>query len=409
MTEYIESFLPQWHNRTLSKVTFSRFEDDVFTKAATYLSDYFPFGGVGFLCSDAEWAGLPGNTVNGNLVHPKPTMPPIPADVAASDNSAADLRRYEFERSEKKRLDAVRKDITNFCRQVQQFLLNPDVGGESHSVAVGDLDIFARMGELPDAPYGRLKAHLGTPDLSTFEFWSLVYTTRADNIAVTEWMRQDAYANTLLTAHNRQLSENQRLAAFKLCYEHSIPVMKCLERYRIANPVLANQNLANALAYIRTQEPIILDEMKKADLGYGPLAAIAESSQAEEVPDRGEQPFAAAAGQMYTQMQLDQAIAEALSQHTPVRELRQPREQKYCWLHGYQWSHTGEQCRSIEAGAKLRSFRDTRPQLRDNTIVFSHQGCRHSPKCITVKEAQEATGPTSRTHAAGNAMRSTDR
>lgn len=407
MTSFKEN-LAQWRNRSLTTATWAQFEKDVYTSLSAYLTSIFPFGALGLVCTDDEWAALPNVTVNGALVHPKPILPDIPAQPAPSNGGAADDRRYDQERREAARLTLLRNEIEEVWRSMKQFLLDPDVGGDAHSTAVGDGALIDQINEGPEGPYGRLKAYLGTPNYSTFQLWRSLYSTPAGSMPVTEWMRQDTYANNLLAAHQQELSANQRLDAFRQCYSKSVPVMKCWDRYCVANPLVAGRNLAGALAYIRAQEPIILEEMKATDLGFGALA-VADLSAQDAALEEPSLSMAAAAGQMYTQIQLDRAIAEALSRHTPERERRQPREPKYCWLHGYQWSHTGDQCKSIEAGAKVRVFRDTRPQLRDNTIVFSHQGCRHSPKCITVQDAQEATGPTSLTHAAGNAMRPTER
>ena len=407
MTDF-NATMEHWLTRILTSATWSKFEKEMCTALVTYLSNIFQYGALGLICSDAEWAALPGITANG-VVAPKPSVPPIPPQPAPSDGTAADDRRYDRERKETTRLEVVREDIVAICRSVKHLLLNPDLGDDCHSVAMGDGDMYAQINEGPDAPYARLKTHLGTPDRDTFRIWSAVYSTPADNIAVSEWMRQDIYANTLLTIHRQQLSENQRLAAFRLCYEKSPPVVKAWEDYCVLTPLLADQNLTDALAYIKRQEPNIRGRMLPADIGFPPLAAVAEDSRkpAENAPALG----AAVAPQMYTQAQLDKAVEQARGRSQPAHEGRPPRRDNhrelYCWLHGFQRSHTGHDCTGIITGRPIRAFRrDSRAPTNDTTTVFDHSNCGHQPKCISVAEAQAATGPSSRHHAPGNAIRS---
>lgn len=405
MTEFNET-MALWLTRNLSSATWSQFEKELFTALVSYLSNAFVYGALGFICSDAEWAALPGITANGAM-EPKPIVPQIPVQPAASDGSAADDRRFDRERRETTRLETLREEIISIRRSVKQFLLHRDLGGEFHSVAVGDGDMFAQINEGPDAPFARLKTHLGTPDKPTFRVWKAIYSTPAENMPVSEWMRQDVSANTLLTAHRQQLSENQRLEAFLDSYKNSPPVLKAWDEYCVLNPLLANQNLTDALAYIKLQEPNILGRLKPADIGFSPLAGAASGAPTASAPE----PIAAAVVPMYTQAQMDRAVEEARTQQRPVSS-RPPKDFRasYCWLHGYQRSHNGHECRQIAAGQPIRwAKRDTRPPVQDNTMVFDHSNCGHTPRCISVEDAQAATEPSSRHHAAGNAIRKGER
>ena len=114
MTEFNETWA-LWLTRRLSSATWSQFEKELFTALVAYLSNTFIYGALGFICSDAEWAALPGITVNGAM-EPKPTVPQIPVQPAASDGSAADDRRFDRERRETTRLETLREDIISIRR-----------------------------------------------------------------------------------------------------------------------------------------------------------------------------------------------------------------------------------------------------------------------------------------------------
>lgn len=387
----------QWLTRKLDSSTWSQFEQELFTVVVTYLSNNFEYGALGFLLSDEDWAALPGITVNG-VVAVKPTVPPIPVQPAPSDGSAQDDRRYDRERKDTTRLEGIRAEVTSICRCMKQLLLNPDLGGAAHSVAVGSGDQFTKINEGPSAPFARLKEHLGTPDQDTFNIWSAVYRTPAEHLPVSEWMRQDDHANTLLTPHGHQLSDIQRMTAFQRCYKLSPKVMKCWDDYCTSTPALKDRTLVDAFAYIRGQEPNIQQVMKPSDIGFSaPPSAVTGGVN--------DSPLAVVATeQTYTQAQMDQAVADALARVNPGKSTR------YCWLHGYQLSHSGRECKGIVAGKSLRApNRDSRPPCGDATMVFSHPNCGHSPRCISVEDARRATGPQVRNKADGNAIKSGDR
>jgi hypothetical protein len=231
-----------------------------------------------------------------------------------------------------------------------------------------------------------------------------VYTESAFNKDVSQWMREDELANTLLTRYGEQRSAAQRLSAFRECYKSSPAVMTCWADYCKTTPVLAQQNLTDALAYVLLQEPNIREAMTKAHIGMrSPLAAVALQNHWDS-PDAGAATAqevgaianAAAAPGLYTQAQLEQAVAEAVAQAMTAKN------EKYCWLHGYQATHAGPDCTVIKDGAHIRAKRDSRAGLA-TTMVFGRSGG------ITSEQAKAATKPSALSRHPGNAIRPGDR
>ena len=105
---------------------------------------------------------------------------------------------------------------------------------------------------------------------------------------------------TRLSAHGEQLSDVQRLTAFRTCYKNVPAVMTCWADYCKATPVLAQQNFLNAVTYVEAQEPNIRATLTRTQVGYptSPLAAVTAPALTLDAPLAG-------ATLRYTQAQLD--------------------------------------------------------------------------------------------------------
>jgi hypothetical protein len=392
-----------WRLQNLTSANWSEFEQDVLTAAHARLLNYYEYGAMAFILSPAQWAALPGNTVNG-VVREQPEVPPIPDQPAPSNGQAADDRRYDQEQKAWIRNMDVRAEVIIVVNSFKTSLLDRDIVGIHYDVALGSGDMIAKISDTPQRIFARLKEHLGTPDAGTFKTWKRVYEEPATDKEIRQWIREDEHANTLLSPFHQQLSPAQRLTALVYGYRHSAPVMTCWRDYCKANPGLAHQTLPGALAYILLQEPNIRAEMSKADIGVpSHLAAAAwdrdrDTGAAAVSKDVDGGAYAAAAPASYSQAQLEKAVAEAVARE---RSSRGQQAGQYCWLHGYNRSHIGLKCKGIARGKHIRALRDSRASLPD-TMVFDRSGC------ITSERAQEAAGPLTVERHPGNAIKPGD-
>jgi hypothetical protein len=392
MTDSSGMIIPEkWFKMILGKGNFDEFQITLLSWAFDKLKNDYTLGALFLLMSDIDWGLMPENIdAQGNVIA-QPRVPALPDEPAASDGSAADDRRYDREIKTRERIRAVRGEIFEVTRTLKVLLTNPSVVGVFHAIALGAGDDMAKLNDTPKNIFGRLKEHLGTPDADTFHMWRAVYRTPAHHLPVSEWIQQDVLANTQLTKYDEQLSARQRMNAFRECYRLSPAVMTCWSDYCKATPVLQDQNLADILTYVTLQEPNIKASLSKTDLGLHAAArpSIAATGAAAVEEDTVEQSYAAAAAPathasapVYSQAQMDRAIAEAVSNMRAA-----PADQQYCWLHGYQGTHTGLGCHFIKKGLPMRAKRgDPRVELPP-TMVFDRPGC------IMVEQAQEAAGP----------------
>lgn len=403
MSDY---YLPaEWYTGILERENFHLFKTALFTKASEELTNDINFGALGFLIADDEWAALPGITMADGTITAAPTIPAIPVAPAPSDGTAGDDRRFMIEQKEFLRLRDVRKEIILVCTKLKDILRNSDVVGRHRAVVEGSGDLIQRMNDSAKIMFGRLQDHLETPDDSTFALWKTIYCTSGVHMDVSEWERQELLAHTQLAKYGQELSRAQRLDAFRTCYRNSPPVKACLDDYGKTTPVLARQTFANAMAFVKAQEPNIKAALTREAVGFpSPLAATVLEAHMNggALVDADEPVAAAAAPRMYTQDQLDQAVADAKAQFAPKKQLL------YCWLHGYQNSHCGSDCHGIAIEKSLRAWRDSRPDV-DGDMTFSHPGCRHSPRCISVDQAKKATGPRSFPKQPGNKFKPGDK
>jgi hypothetical protein len=391
MTEASNKILPEkWYNTILGKENFDEFQITLLSWAFDKLKNDYDLGALFLLLSDLDWGRMPENIdAQGNVI-PQPRVPRLPAEPVLSDGSAGDDRRYDREIKMRERTRAVRQDIFEVTRTIKVLLTNPSVVGKFHTIALGAGDDMAKLNDSPKNIFGRLKEHLGTPDAETFHKWRAVYRTPAHHLPVSEWIQQDVLANTQLTKHEEQLSARQRMFAFRECYSLSPAVMTCWSDYCKATPVLQDQNLADILTYVTMQEPNIKASLTKTDLGLHAAARPSSTATGAAAVEEAavEQAYAAAAPAMqagaplYSQAQMDRAIAEAVGSGRVA-----PADQQYCWLHGYQGTHTGLQCHFIKKGLPLRARRGDSRVALPLTMVFDRPGC------IMVEQAQEAAGP----------------
>jgi hypothetical protein len=405
MTDSSGMIIPEkWFKMILGKDNFDEFQITLLSWAFDKLKNDYDLGALFLLLSDIDWARMAENIdAQGNVI-PQPRVPALPDEPAASDGSAADDRRYDREVKTRERIRAVRREIFEVTRTLKVLLTNPSVVGVFHTIALGAGDDMAKLNDTPKNIFGRLKEHLGTPDADTFHMWRAVYRTPAHHLPVSEWIQQDVLANTQLTKHGEQLSERQRMSAFRECYKLSPAVMICWADYCKATPVLADQNLADFLTYVTLQEPNIKASMTKTDIGLHAAARTSSAATGAAAVEEAtvEQSYAAAAAPathatapLYSQAQMDRAIAEAVSNMRAA-----PADQKYCWLHGYQDTHIGLGCHFIKKGLPLRAKRgDPRVELPP-TMVFDRPGC------IMVEQAQEAAGPYTHPKWPGNTSKS---
>jgi hypothetical protein len=398
MTEQTNIIPAHWFGQILSTANWSVFEQDLLIWAHEQVNGEYDYGAMGLLLSDADWRALPNNVNANGVVVPAPIVQGVPQEPAPSDGSAADDRRHERELKASLRAKEARKELVNVRRKLKEVLLNKAVVGSYHSVALGAGDMLATINDTPKNIFARLKAHLGTPDAKTFHTWSEVYRTPAHHLDVSEWMRQDEFAHTQLSKYGRELSQTQRLSKFLECYKLSPAVMTCWTDYCKHEPTLALQTFPDALAYVLVQEPNIRASMTKADIGFPPpLAAVAQKQHwsldlgAAAATEDG-RAFAAAAPTSYTQDQLNQAVTAAVA-HAMAAVA-----DKYCWLHGYQVSHSGSGCRGIEDGKHIRAKRDSRSPLAA-TMTFGRQGG------ITRQQAKDAAEPLAIPRYPGNALK----
>jgi hypothetical protein len=396
MTDYTGFIIPaHWYGKILNSANWAGFEQDLLIWANEQLSGEYEFGGIGLLLSDVDFQALPNHGV-------APIVGAIPPEPQASDGSAADDRRYERETKAHIRAKDARKDLIEVRRKLKELLLNKAVVGSNYSTALGSGDMLQTINDTPKDIFARLKAHLGTPNSTTFQIWSEVYNTPAQHLDVSEWMRQDEFAHSQLAKYGREFSHSQRLDAFIKCYKLSPAVMTCWSDYCKGTPTLALQTFPAALAYVLLQEPNIRESMTKTDLGLpSSLAAAAhgqhlslEAGAAAAKTDGGA--YAAAAPTSYNQEQLERAVAEAVA--TAMLAVAD----KYCWLHGYQRSHDGSLCKGIENGKHIRALRDSRAPLAP-TMVFGRQGI------ISWQQAKAAVGPLTTPRFPGNALKPGDK
>jgi hypothetical protein len=392
MTDAIGIIPAPWYFQILTKANWAQFEQNILKAAHERLLNEFEYGFIGFIQAPADWAAMPGNVDGNGVVARQPVVPAIPADPAPPDGTAGDDRRYDREMAAVLRTRATREKIIAVRLKFKELLLNPAVVGKHHAVATGAGDTLAQINDTPKEIFARLKTHLGTPDADTFLEWSKVYRTPAQHVDVSEWMRQDTKAHTQLSQHGQQLSEAQRLAAFRQCYKLSPAVNTCWTDYCKATPVLAAQNFTDFLAYVLLQEPNIREALTKTDIGIpSSFAAITKEKETCPGEEKAEANVATTPA-AYSQDQLDRAVREA------VAIALKPYKDKYCWLHGFQRSHTGLECRSIVAGGHIRAKRDSRAPLAA-TMVFDRAGG------ITAEQAQEAVDPLTWPRYPGNALK----
>ena len=126
MTESTTLIPAKWFHQILTTATWPELEQDLLSAAHELLTNMFLYGAMGFLLSDADWAALPGVTVNG-VTAAKPAVPPTPDRPADSDGTAGDDRRYDREHKIYLRLLAEKEDIVGVRKRIKDTLLNKEV------------------------------------------------------------------------------------------------------------------------------------------------------------------------------------------------------------------------------------------------------------------------------------------
>ena len=370
---------------------------DIFDEAMILAADTIMPGrnrGVALVMSPAEWNALPENDLGNGNFRPQPFRPPdipdrpVPLGVFAP---AGDVRAYDLLCSV--RADAILDDanMTAAITALKEIYKNPAIVGERNAkIAIGNGDMMARRLDTPAAMRARLLAYLGTPDQSTFAEWGKLYNTPSTDMDVSEWILLEAIAHLKLTEHRRALNDTQRVDAFIKCYEASPGVSTCVRAYNVAVPALADQTFDDLVAYVTAQEPNIRKTLTRAAVGYSAqtFASAAEPPKAH----------AATTQTMYSQAQLDAAIAAALAKHDRKRSSSNSTSApKYCWLHGHTSTHQSADCFGCRDG-KTMAIR----YPGDETRCFSHSQCQHVPPCINAADARRATKPDSFPETPGN-------
>jgi hypothetical protein len=374
-----------------------RVERKLLACAYPLLNNEDPLGAIPLLVSAADWALMPGVTDGNGNVRLQLEIPPMPAVPQPTDGTAAGDRRYDQELKAMLRAKELRMEIIRVSEKFKKTLLNPDLVGKHYNIALGSGDQMTQLTDTPRNIFNRLKIHLGTPDSRTYYIWMEVYRVIVADSDVSKWVLKEQISHGLLTKYGQQLSDAQRLIAFRNCFKLCPAVMLCWVDYCKTTPIQADQNLVDALAYIKIQEPNIKEAMTKKDIGlHTSLANFVYSETGDAAPEKTETAVANAAAASpisYSQEQFDQGVAQAVAMAMATVS----QANKYCWMHGYQPSHYGIKCNAIEDGKHIRAKRDSRAPLAA-TMVFGRAGG------ITVLQAQVATGPMDLPRHPGNAL-----
>jgi hypothetical protein len=93
---------------------------------------------------------------------------------------------------------------------------------------------------------------------------------------------------------------------------------------------------------------------------------------------------------MYTQEQLDAAVAAAVAHAGIPPAAANKNALMYCWSHGYNPSHASADCLCCKPGPLMKIRYDT-----STTCSSSHSDFDHAPPCISAANAKKATKPES--------------
>jgi hypothetical protein len=275
--------------------------------------------------------------------------------------------------------------------------------------------------------YARAYEKLGRLDDEAFKQVIKIYQ-RGWQTTISGFYLAEAHASVTLEDNDMQYTDAQKFMAFPSVFKNRPEVMRYLRLFEDANPDDAQRTWARLKTYMMAQDKNITRGMTRADLYPRAQAASEEghpvSDQEEEHQDIREQPSQAMSApgkpaHVFTQAEIEaitvNAVKAAMSQYAKSASSAPPQysdaasRMVYCWLHGW-CRHT--KCRHIKEGKPCTlKYNDSRTRVRkhgsttdtyDPTRVFGHSRCNHQPRCISVEDAESATGPDSSPDMPGN-------
>lgn len=316
--------MANWHN----------FYQDVLDAYSNKGRAFYDHGLIHLICSDAEWAALPGNEpvadANGDLQPVlRPGLPIRPAPLA--NNAAAPavaLYNREVERyvslmdciSDLKQifLSSIGKDLT-------RLVAEPIHGTRN-------LTVFLML--------NILRPIYGTPTATTISLW---LNELSQPMAATDY-----FSNLLSThrgIHDNLARAGQPLSEYEMIQKLAQAVStypghtECIKNYKIANPALANQTFANLGAYVVLQAP----NLTTGNLGYSAAAVTLEqvammiSAESKKAYAQGLQDGSASRSHVQIPHRKDGNHNRSM-----VGTAR-----RYCYLHGY-GTHSGPECHEMK-------------------------------------------------------------
>lgn len=296
---------------------------------------FYDNGLIHLVCTDEEWNALPGNEpildANGDLQPiPRPGLPLRP--VALANNAAAPIVAL-FNRESDRFVSLM--DSISILKQIFLLSIGKDLArivadpihGTRNLTVLEILNTLRPIYGTPTAiTIGKWIHDLSIPISSTDTFSTLLSTHRSihDNLARAA----------------QPLSEYEMISRISQAVSNHTGYTECIKNYKIANPVLANQTLANLGAYVVLQSP----NLTTGSIGYS-AAAITLEQVTALIAEESKKSYAL--GVQDGTLSRNRAVAAVprnVSRRLPGAS------RPYCFLHGYV-SHSGPACDQMKLDA----------------------------------------------------------
>ena len=310
---------------------------------------YSRHGLLGFLLSDAAWATLPGNTTVAEpvddlpavvTISPRPILPefmPLAATATAVQQAAWD-RNVKIVRHTRENYDILKqKLISSILPEDIAALRDPTMAFLHISPQAILAHVTMTHGTLDNNDYAQLTAILNTAMATTDTISGIVARHR--------------HIHEQFATSSQTLSEYQKCTYFKSAVIHNQHILAAYDTYLVSTPLVGNQTFNAMTAHIITQAPNFT--ATASELGY---AASTQQSDFFHSPA-----FAA----LLTRTVQQAMEAPTGKSRTTVSGTKTGTH--YCYVHGYNNSHSGEAC--LKMRADTSAFTDAHLKSDSPTAV----------------------------------------
>ena len=295
-------------------------------------------GLVFFLLSEAQWRGLPGNTTQdaaGNDVYAVgyDVLNPIP--IPANNASAIAVKVYDINTTNQREVlkalaNFTRKTINTLASDDISFLSDPDLG----MMNVVLRDMFAHM----ENKYGVLNQS----DFNLiFERLETVKSPTQDYSVLAELHRD---LHSLLAGAGQISTEYNKTKYLADALKHDPAGQYAIEIFYRSFPAIPDRLFEDLVGIINLHAPTFI--ITNSTLGYSNAMSTTASALAAPLDAAGH-------AQLIAKHQKELAALNKKNGVVPrPRSSPKPAGHKYCYIHGYQKSHSGADCNVLKANAQ---------------------------------------------------------